>query len=118
MASKPMKPTKVERAEKRKPVSDPSEPRDVELVEQDDAVIGRALFWSGIVALGVLLCVGGVVAWRYSQLDEPEIRETRLELPKVRNVSQIEVPEVRWVNITEEAGITFEHENGSYGEKL
>lgn len=118
MASKPMKPTKAGRTEKRKPASESHFHSDVELVEQDDAVIGRALSWSGLVALGILVCVGGVVAWRYSQRTEPEIRETQLELPKVRNVSRIVVPDVRWVNSTEEAGIKFKHENGSYGEKL
>lgn len=84
----------------------------------DDAVIGRA-FWGSlgvILALGII--GGGVVYW--SRAGKPEAADVTapLVLPAKREVVPVEVPRVRFTDITGEAGIAFVHESGAAGDKL
>ncbi len=86
--------------------------------ERDDAVIGRALRWSGaaIVILGV---VGGTAVYVLSRpAPAPVVHTTQLAQVQVREVARVQLPAVRFTDITQSAGIRFRHENGARGEKL
>lgn len=90
---------------------------DPNTLERDDTVIATALNWSLIVFL-ILGFVGGVVAYRFLKRPEPEVAGPVVppETPKER--PRLETPEIRFTDITAEAGIKFVHENGAYGDKL
>ena len=86
--------------------------------ERDDAVIGVALRWS-LVAFGVLAVIAGAVAFAMLRPEPlPPLKETKLAAVDVRKSPAVEVPTVKFTDITEEAGIRFVHENGAAGEKL
>ena len=96
------------------PPSESPEPEDV----ADDAVIGVALKWS----LGVLSVVGGIAAvaiwWATRPEPQPEVVERQLVVPTLRERPQVEIPDLPFTDITQQAGIAFVHENGASGEKL
>ena len=89
-----------------------------ELVYTDDAIVGRAFRWSAI-ALVVLVAVGGATYWvlRPRSAAAPT-RVTRLTAPESAAIPVAPVPGARFTDITESAGIRFQHDNGAYGEKL
>jgi hypothetical protein len=91
---------------------------DPDSEERDDAVIGRALWWSLIVFLLVGAVAGGVVFW----LTRPEkplpVDPPGIALPQVRERPAAEIPRVKFTDVTQAAGIDFDHENGAYGDKL
>jgi hypothetical protein len=84
----------------------------------DDAVIGVALKWSlGIVS--ILGCVAAVTLWWLTRPEpEPEMVERTLVVPTIRERPQVEIPDLPFTDITEQAGIHFVHQNGAAGEKL
>jgi len=85
----------------------------------DDAVIGRAFRWSMLVVLIVGVVFGGYLLWSKWNISEPEVvLEFSAPPPEVRELPPVEIPEVRFTDATKEAGITFVHENGAYGDKL
>lgn len=86
--------------------------------ERDDAVIGKALKWS-VVALAILLCTGGVTAYVMTRpKPPPPVKETKWVPPAKRELPSIEIPEMKFTDITQQAGIDFVHENGARGDKL
>ncbi len=87
-------------------------------VPLDDAVIGRAVRWSLLVLL--LLAGGAFLAWKLfaSRTEPPATHITKFEAPSVQSHEAVDVPTVRFTDITKEAGITFVHNNGARGEKL
>ena len=90
---------------------------DPNTLERDDAVIATALRRSLIVLI-VLLIVGGVFAYRLLRVPPvvvgpPPDKPIPPEPPK-----QMQTPEIRFTDITADAGIKFIHENGAYGDKL
>lgn len=97
--------------------TDNSEP-DHGSEERDDAIIGIALRWSLVVGVGLIVVAGA--GWYFMSRPEPPAPsvETKLAPVATREASPIEVPEIPFADITEEAGITFVHENGAYGQKL
>lgn len=88
-----------------------------EVVPADDAVIGRALRWSALIL--IVLAVGGVIAFLVLQKRPPTspAQVTALTAP-ARHATQVEIPSVRFTDITAEAGIRFVHNTGAYGAKL
>ncbi len=96
----------------------PDGAHEEELVPEDDTVIGVA-FRRSLLVLGGLGALAALIFFLRPQ-EQPE--ETILE----KDVGQIEdlvvdeavLPEVRFTDITEQAGIDFVHENGARGEKL
>ncbi|MHC4876492.1 MAG: CRTAC1 family protein [Planctomycetota bacterium] len=92
--------------------------RGLEPEEQDDAIIGVAFQWS-LAVIVVLVIAGGAAFYFFRRPEpEPEIVETKLAKVEVREAPTLELPEIRFTDITESAGITFRHENGAYGKKL
>jgi hypothetical protein len=97
----------------------PHHPNDPENEPQyDEAVLGRALR-NSLIALTVLAVIGGALtlALRRSPPPEPALM-TPLQPPKAPEKLPAEAPSVRFTDITSEAGLTFTHANGAYGEKL
>ena len=98
----------------------PTPPRDdqEELVHADDAVIGRAVRWSLIGLLAVLVVGGGAfLALKRKPAPAPS-QMTKMSAPVVPDRPQAEIPVTIFTDITKEAGIHFVHNNGAYGEKL
>ncbi|MEI6781496.1 MAG: CRTAC1 family protein [Verrucomicrobiota bacterium] len=99
------------------PLLAPPEPGQ-EDAHLDDAIIGRAFRWS-VVALVVLLVVGtGLFWWLKRPPAPPSQRLAVLASPVAAAPAPVELPRVRFTNITRESGITFSHHSGARGEKL
>jgi hypothetical protein len=85
---------------------------------EDDSIIGR-MFWR---SLGVIAVIGGVGLVGYALTRKPqektEEKKTITALPQERKAVTQSVPEIRFTDITEEAGIDFTHYNGQRGERL
>lgn len=86
--------------------------------ERDDAVIGQALVWSGIILTGAAT-IGMVAAavWllRPAAKFEPAAPAVA---PEIRETAGVEVPSLPFTDITESAGLRWKFENGAAGEKL
>jgi enediyne biosynthesis protein E4 len=99
------------------PPSQPPEPPD-EFGHYDDAVIGRAFKWSLIAAV-VVIAAGASVLFVLQRKPAPRPPQlTALVAPTLPDSRQERVPEVRFTDVSAEAGIGFVHETGAYGEKL
>lgn len=91
---------------------------DDELAHADDAIIGKAVRWSLCVLLVVAALFGGTVFLLKRKPAPPPAQVTKLDAPVSPERPQTEIPAARFTDITKEAGITFVHNNGAYGEKL
>ncbi len=89
-----------------------------EVYERDDAVIGQALKISLIVFVVIGAAVGGAVWWLRRPTAKAEAPQAALSSLNVREMPPVKLPEARFTDITTEAGITFVHQNGAYGDKL
>ncbi|HTI50474.1 MAG TPA: CRTAC1 family protein [Planctomycetaceae bacterium] len=107
-------------------MNDQTDPRNLrsanegegEFVPADDAVIGRALRGSMVVAVGLLaIAAGAGLFWSLREKPAPPKQEA-VELPEVRAQSELAIPQIPFTDITEQAGIRFVHENGARGKKL
>jgi hypothetical protein len=97
----------------RRPLPESSEP------PADDAVIGRAFWWS-VGAFSILgLIVGGIV-WAGRQSPRTTSGPlAALALPKDPEAAgRLLLPQVPFTDITTEAGVRFEHFGGAIGDKL
>ncbi|MEM7050452.1 MAG: CRTAC1 family protein [Acidobacteriota bacterium] len=92
---------------------------DEELVPADDAIIGRAFRYSllafGAIALVVLLVL--FVLRRPGEEAAEQAIETAAPV-QIDEAPLAEAPEVSFRDVTAVAGITHEHFNGAYGDKL
>src|SRR6185369_9566737 len=91
---------------------------DEELVHADDTIIGKAVRWSLVVLVIGAVLFGGAVFLLKRKSAPPPAQVTRLDAPVSPNRTQAEIPVAKFTDITKEAGITFVHNNGAYGEKL
>lgn len=83
----------------------------------DDKVIGRAFRWSAVAFVAVVLIAIGVIFVLKRKPPPPPPKVTQLTAPVARTET-VEVPTVKFTDITAAAGITFVHNNGAAGEKL
>ncbi|MFO1511818.1 MAG: VCBS repeat-containing protein [Verrucomicrobiota bacterium] len=97
--------------------SDPTEDSE-ELVHSDDRIIGKAARWSlgAVVILAALFAGAVLIMKRKPAPGAPQM--TQLSAPVLPDRPQAEMPTVKFTDITKEAGITFIHNNGAYGDKL
>jgi hypothetical protein len=90
---------------------------DPNTLERDDTVIASALKWSLLVIVLLLVAGGGAAFWLLRPppvvVDPPPDKPKPPEPPK-----PMETPEIRFTDITTQAGIKFVHDNGAYGDKL
>ena len=89
-----------------------------EIAHYDDAVIGRAFRWSALGLIALLLIGGGVFLFLKQEPAPPPAKVTEIEAPAMQSFAGIEVPTVRFTEITTAAGIQFIHNNGAQGDKL
>lgn len=84
----------------------------------DDAIIRTALGWS----LGIFIVVGTIVGLSVYLLTRtppsPPVVESELASVEIREFVPMEIPNIPFTDITEQAGIRFQHENGAAGRKL
>jgi hypothetical protein len=100
------------------PTENPRRPEEEEVSVYDEATIGRAFRFS-LLAFVALVVIGGAT-WlilRRKPAAEPP-RMTQLAAPVAQTFEKIEVPKVNFKDVTKEAGISFKHNNGAYGDKL
>src|SRR4051812_35708340 len=98
------------------PVSAPEQGE--ELVHTDDRIIGKAIRGSLAALLIIaILFVGAVFLLKRKATPAPA-QITKLSAPAFRGQSPAEIPLVKFTDVTREAGITFTHTTGAYGEKL
>ena len=84
----------------------------------DDAVIGRATRRS-LVAMVILLLLGGAtLVFLRRQPAKAPAQVTKVTAPVAPERPTAEIPLARFTDVTHDAGITFVHNNGAYGEKL
>src|SRR3989475_9694621 len=93
-------------------------PEDEELAPRDDAVIGRAFRRSLVVLLVVGAVVGGISFLLEPRSPAPQTQITQFDTPVSRELPAHQIPVPRFADITKQAGVTFVHNNGAYGEKL
>lgn len=91
---------------------------DDELVHADDTVIGKAVRRSLIVFVIIAVLFGGTVLLLKRKPAPPPPQITKYNAPVSPDRPQTEMPVTKFTDITKEAGITFVHNNGAYGEKL
>jgi hypothetical protein len=89
-----------------------------ELVHADDEIIGRALRWSLFSLVAILILTGGAILLLRRKPPAPPPQVTKLAAPSLPDRPQAEIPIAKFVDVTRDAGITFVHNNGAYGEKL
>ncbi|HVS02540.1 MAG TPA: CRTAC1 family protein [Thermoanaerobaculia bacterium] len=114
-----IEPHEVETEEDEAPASglQPVPIPEEELVPEDDAIIGRALRRSLLVAGAVaLLAVAVYLALHRRQEAAPEV--SIAAAPPLAARVGAEAPQVRFTDVTAEAGIDFVHFNGATGHKL
>jgi hypothetical protein len=96
----------------------PAPDEQEELVQADDASVGRA-FRNSLIALVVLSVAGGGLYFGLKpKKAAPKTQITKIAAPVTAARPSADVPVVKFTDITAAAGITFTHENGAYGEKL
>ena len=86
-------------------------------VPEDDTIIGTSFRWSLAVIAGLAVVVGLVLYLsRETKVVKPEqVIEAAAPEAVTRTA---DIPEVRFVDVTRQAGIDFTHVNGATGEKL
>ncbi|ELP31115.1 CRTAC1 family protein [Rhodopirellula baltica] len=98
-----------------------SDPQSNEVDEselRDEADIGRAMRGS-LIVLVLLAVIGGVAAYVLTRPKAaPPVHESKLAAVAVRERPMVQVPTTPFTDITEEAGISFVHNNGATGDKL
>ncbi|MBK8478049.1 MAG: CRTAC1 family protein [Opitutaceae bacterium] len=96
------------------PESEPGE----ELVQADDAIIGRAVKWSLLVLAGLALAGTGAYLALRPPAARPVEKVSTLATPEVAAAPAVTIPAVRFTDITQACGIGFRHISGACGEKL
>lgn len=100
------------------PPVNPPTPQHLEDEERDDTIIRVAMRLS-LAALLLLGVFAGAVYWWMTQPEPLPVAVVQSpELPQPRELPQVTLPKLQFADITEQAGITFVHENGAYGDKL
>jgi len=84
--------------------------------EREDALIGSALKWSGLVVIVLALGVILFVLSQKHEKQEKDIVRDRITAPEKLSFQSNERPQVAFRSY--ESGIDFVHENGAEGEKL
>jgi len=97
---------------------DPNPPPEEELVYTDDRIIGRAMRWSLVAFVTIVIAgIGTVLIFKRKPAAAPS-QITKFAAPTVPTRPQAEIPSAKFSDITRQAGVNFTHNNGAYGEKL
>ena len=86
--------------------------------ERDDAVIAKAFKWS-VLVIAVVAVVVGVTIWLTRSDENIKLTDDGpTVLPNLDLDTDMDLPQVRFVDITESSGINFVHDRGASKEKL
>jgi hypothetical protein len=89
-----------------------------ELVQDNDQAIGRALRWS-VAALVLIGIAAGVISYISKHpAAKPSQANAKITAPVTPTRLSNDLPTAKFTDITKEAGITFVHTNGAFGDKL
>jgi len=85
---------------------------------EDDSVIGK-MFWRslGVIAGLVIVSLGIYTATRPAKKEFVE-KKTETALPQERKAATVQIPDIRFTDITEQSGIKYTHYDGKQGERL
>ncbi|MFN9346163.1 MAG: FG-GAP repeat domain-containing protein, partial [Planctomycetota bacterium] len=116
MASPKNQPSKREIQRRRAQLPDRTQVESTDT--EDDSVIGK-MFWRSLGLIAGLALVGAIV---YAATRPPKQqfveKKTETALPQERKAATVEVPQIPFTDITEQAGIRFSHYDGKQGERL
>src|SRR6266496_1375489 len=87
-----------------------------ELAHADDAIIGRAARRSVLALAALAMLAGGAIYLAKRKPAPPPPQVTRFRAPIVPDKPKAEIPGAPFADITRQAGITFAHNNGAYGD--
>src|ERR1041385_1629797 len=96
----------------------PAPDQGEELAHTDDRIIGKAIRGSVVALVIVGVLFGGAVFLLKRKGPPASLPPARLSAPVSPNRPEAEMPIAKFTDITREAGITFTHTTGAYGEKL
>src|SRR5437899_9588203 len=96
----------------------PSSPEQEEFVPTDDAIIGKAVRWSILIVVIVTAAGIGLAAVLKHKPKALAPKVSLITAPASPHRPRAEIPLAKFTDVTREAGITFSHVNGAYGEKL
>ena len=106
-------------------MSDPKRPEelleedfDEDYVPEDDRIIGRVFKWSLLVIGGCAVLVALILYITQQPEEQAPEQQIQATAPKAVVKQQATAPQVRFTDITRQAGIDFVHVNGAYGDKL
>jgi hypothetical protein len=85
--------------------------------EATDEIIGLAFKRSLLIAVALGALIVAVMLVRNALQEEEELTEAPAAAP-VSTLNEVQAPVVQFTDITREAGITFSHSTGAYGDKL
>src|SRR4051794_15790511 len=86
--------------------------------EADDQIIGKAFRWSLLVIVIGGAAIGAAAVWFNRQPPPAVVKQSPATLPRTRETLALEIPQVKFTDVTQTAGIDFRHTSGAYGEKL
>lgn len=117
------KPSKAERHKQEKPLSEAKHQQDALLNSEeetrDDAIIGKAILTSGLIALPILLIASvGYFFLNQKTVVPVEDKSKQSVLSMLRDTQSIEIPQIQLVDATRESGLNFVHCNGFSESKL
>ena len=85
---------------------------------QDDTVIGK-MFWRSLGVIAGVLLVGLAIYFATRPKKESFVEQkTQTSLPQQRKVATVEIPQIPFTDITQEALIDYSHYDGKQGERL
>ena len=86
----------------------------------NEAIIGRAFGWSVLAFLVITAAgIGRAYLWSYCQSTPKTTGEAKVAGPKQVAQHAVAAPRlVHFTDVTQQAGITFSHNNDAYGERL
>ena len=84
----------------------------------DDSIVGKAFRVSVFVLIGLAAVSAGIIWYAQTRHAKTGSNVTPLSAPVSPERAVSETPEVRFIDVTDAAGIHFVHNNGAYGEKL
>jgi hypothetical protein len=100
-------------------VEDPKKFQDEEeIAHLDERTVNRAFVWSGLAFVAIVGVAIAVILIAKRNKPKQESKVTQLTAPAAAQAKVVEIPVVKFTDVTAEAGIRFVHNNGAYGEKL
>jgi enediyne biosynthesis protein E4 len=89
-----------------------------EVAHLDERTVSRAFVWSGIVFVFIVgVAVAGILIAKRNK-PKQEAKMTQLTAPAAAQTKAVELPSVKFTDVTKEAGIDFVHFNAASPEKL